>query len=166
MNGLDWVIAALLAISTLSGFMRGLVRTLFGLLGWILAAIVAFRFADAVGSTVLEGIHNTVLRTALAMMVLFLVVGLAVGAAGAVCARMIRAVGLGMGDRLLGAVFGAVRGCAFVMLATVAAGFTTFPHSLIWRNSFFGPQLEAWALEIRPFLPDSVAALIHFGTEI
>jgi membrane protein required for colicin V production len=166
MNGLDWIVVAVLAISVISGFARGLVRTLFGLLGWILAAVVAFRFSDDVGNALLGSIHNTALRTALAMMVLFLLVGLVAGAAGAVCARMIRAVGLGVGDRVLGAAFGAVRGLAFVMLAAVAAGFTGLPSSLTWRNSFFGPRLEAWALELRPLLPESVAALIHFGTEI
>jgi membrane protein required for colicin V production len=100
------------------------------------------------------------------MMVLFLLVGLVVAAIGAMGARVVRAVGLGAGDRLLGAAFGAVRGFAFVMLATVAAGFTTLPQSATWRSSFFGPRLEAWAMELKPFLPDSLAGLIHFGTEI
>jgi len=166
MTGLDWAVLAVLAISVVSGFIRGFVRTLFGLAGWVAAAVVAFRFADDAGRALLGGIHNDALRTALAMMVLFLLVGLVAGAAGAVCARMIRAVGLGTGDRVLGAAFGAVRGFAFVMIAAVAAGFTAFPGSPIWRNSFFGPRLEAWALELKPLLPGPVAALIHFGTEI
>jgi len=166
MNGLDWVILVVLGLSILSGFVRGLARTLIGLAGWVVAALVAFRFGEMFGDALLTGIRNPALRAMLAMMVLFLLVGIVTALLGALCARLIRAVGLGLGDRLLGAAFGAARGLAFVMLATVAAGFTTLPQSILWRSSYFGPRLEAWALALRPLLPQALSGLIHFGTEI
>jgi membrane protein required for colicin V production len=166
MNGLDWVVVAILGVSVLSGFARGFVRTVLGLAGWIMAAIVAFRFGDMLGDALLMGIRNPTVRGAIAMVALFLLVGLLAAMIGALVARMVHAVGLGTGDRLLGAFFGAARGVAFVMLATVAAGFTQLPQSGMWRGSFFGPLLESWVLDVRPLLPESLAAYIRFGTEI
>ena len=166
MNGLDWLVVAVLGLSVFSGFVRGLFRTLLGLLGWILAAVVAFRYGDDLADALFKSITSPALRTAIAMTVLFLLVGLIMAAFSALCARVIRAAGLGASDRLLGAAFGAVRGFAFVILATVAAGFTTLPQSHVWRGSFFGPRLEAWAMELRPYLPPSLADLIHFRADI
>jgi membrane protein required for colicin V production len=166
MNGLDWVVVAVLALSTLAGCMRGLVRTLFGLAGWVAAVVLALRFGDVLGDVVLSSIRNPALRTGVAMIVLFLVVMMVTVLTGALLARIIRAVGLGFGDRLLGGVFGAVRGFVFVLVAAVVAGFTSLPQSVLWRTSFFGPRLEALALQIKPWLPESLAAFVHFGTEI
>ena len=62
----------------------------------------------------------------------------------------VKAIGLGFVDRLLGAVFGAARGLAVVVLFALVAGVTTLPKQDWWQNAMLGtgvgggrPRLEA-----------------------
>ena len=50
MNEVDWVILAVLALSTIVGVSRGLVREILAIVGWVLAILLALKFAPMVGN--------------------------------------------------------------------------------------------------------------------
>ncbi|MDY6011231.1 MAG: CvpA family protein, partial [Duodenibacillus sp.] len=45
MNEIDWVILAVLAISTVLGVSRGVVREILAIVGWVLGIVLALKFA-------------------------------------------------------------------------------------------------------------------------
>ena len=60
---------------------------------------------------------------------------------GLLLSKIVKAVGLGGVDRMLGAVFGAARGLLIVLAAALLAGLTSAPRQAFWRDSASGPLL-------------------------
>ena len=52
MNEVDWIILAVLAISTIVGLFRGIVRELMAIVGWVLAIVLALRFSPWAGELI------------------------------------------------------------------------------------------------------------------
>jgi membrane protein required for colicin V production len=99
--------------------------------------------------------------------VLVLVVVLIVGAlTGALLRGAVRAIGLGFLDRLLGGVFGLLRGMLVVLVFVLLAGITTLPQRDWWQNSLFGPALGVAALSLRPYLPASWASRLNYSVPL
>jgi membrane protein required for colicin V production len=97
----------------------------------------------------------------------FALVLIAVLVVGALVATMlsgvVRAVGLGFVDRLLGAVFGLARGLVVVVVFALVAGVTALPRHDWWQNSLFGAPLAAAALSLKPYLPRAWAERLDFS---
>jgi membrane protein required for colicin V production len=124
MNPLDWIIALTLAISTVTAFMSGLVRSLFSLGGLLLGVVIAAWYAPRVA----EYFRGDINPFALARAVAFVLILVAVYVVAALLGRLLRgafkAVGLGFLDRLGGAAFGFVRGT--LLLAALLLPFSGF----------------------------------------
>jgi membrane protein required for colicin V production len=67
------------------------------------------------------------LRYAIAFVVTFLAVLLITALATMLLSALIKGIGLGFIDRLLGSVFGFIRALAIVILLVLMAGLTTIP---------------------------------------
>ena len=76
---------------------------------------------------------------------------------------MIRAVGLGFMDRLLGAIFGVARGLIVVVIFALVAGMTTLPKRDWWQNSALGRPLADAALSLKRYLPRAWADRLDFS---
>jgi len=163
MNGFDLALIAVVALSTLFAFARGIVRELIALATWVVALVAAFAYAGAVatwfGKLDVSAAAKHVLAFALILIVILV--------AGAIVARMlsgaVRAIGLGLVDRLLGAAFGAARGLAVIVLFALAAGMTTLPKHDWWQNSMLGQSLAEAALGLKPYLPRAWAERLDFS---
>jgi membrane protein required for colicin V production len=75
---------------------------------------------------------------------------------------MLRAVGLGFVDRLLGAGFGVLRGALIVFVAVLIGGMTALPRAAWWRDSSLAPPLETAVIAAKPWLPPEVAKRIRY----
>jgi membrane protein required for colicin V production len=86
---------------------------------------------------------------------------------GALAARMlsgaVKAIGLGFVDRILGAVFGFLRGLAIVVLFALIAGVTMLPKLDWWQNAALGRPLADAALALKPYLPRAWAQRLDFS---
>ena len=76
--------------------------------------------------------------------------------------ELLKATGLTTADRMLGAVFGLVRGLFIVVVAVMVAGLTSLPKHPGWRNAWLSPPFEAVAMAAKAWLPESVKANVHF----
>jgi membrane protein required for colicin V production len=76
--------------------------------------------------------------------------------------KIVRSVGLGGVDRLLGAAFGAARGILLVAAAAVLAGLTSAPRQDYWRESASGPLLVQIALALKPLLPQTLTERLRY----
>ncbi len=86
---------------------------------------------------------------------------LVAGVANALLSRIAQATGLGGVDRSLGMMFGLVRGVLLVLLLVAAAGLTELPKQEFWRDALLRPFAEQGVRELKPLLPDGLAAYIH-----
>jgi membrane protein required for colicin V production len=76
---------------------------------------------------------------------------------------LIRTVGLGSVDRLLGALFGFVRGLLVVLLLVLLAGLTTLPQEPFWRKALLSKPLETGVIMIMPWLPRGLSRRVNYG---
>ena len=84
------------------------------------------------------------------------------GLLASLVSALVRKLGLGGLDQLLGAAIGVVRGAVVLIALALAAGMTKFPQTPLWKNAATTPTLEVAALHARTFLPESLAARIAF----
>jgi membrane protein required for colicin V production len=165
MNTFDWTIIALVALSMLFAFFRGVTRELIALVAWVLGFVAAVALTPLLGGMLPEIGDNPVLRYLLAFVAVF--IGCLV--LGALIAwpltTVIRKAGLGFVDRFLGAVFGAVRGVVLVMSFVLVAGLTTLPRLDWWQNAALAPPLAVAALSLRPWLPPEWANRLDYSRE-
>jgi membrane protein required for colicin V production len=141
MSAVDFVFLALSVLSMLWGFWRGLTRELVSTISWIAIVVLAIRYASWVGHLI--PFHAPELVHVLAGGGLIVVAGVLVSAlVGRLLRSAVAATQLAGADRVLGAIFGALRG-ALVALALAAivveAGYS---NSRFWRDSVSGPYLE------------------------
>lgn len=116
MNGIDYAIIAVLAISSVASLVRGFVREAISLATWASALIIAFNFDDRLASLLQHYISTPVARQMTAFVILFAGT-LFVGALmGSFARKLMAATGMSLIDRLLGMVFGLARAVLIIVL--------------------------------------------------
>lgn len=126
MHPADGVILALVAISMVIGLFRGFAREAFALAGWIAAYVVAQLFHAPLQAELAAAITTPSLRLIVAWGGLFVATLLLASLAGYMVRSLMESAGAGGVDRLLGGVFGLVRGlivvlAAFILMAPLAS---------------------------------------------
>ncbi len=165
MTWVDWIVIGVIGFSALLGLWHGLIREVLALVGWIAAGVCAAVFGSEVASMLPAAVPGPGLRLILGVALTFVAVRLGVGLVSFIIARIARAVGVGIGDRMLGGLFGAARGVVVLLLAVLIAGLTSLPKDPGWRDSMFAPPLVQLALIARPFLPRELIDLIRFDDD-
>lgn len=118
MNWADWTIITIIALSSLIGVSRGLIKEALSLVNWFAAFVVAMTFKVELAALMTELVTTPSLRQLAAFAILFVVTLIAGSLLSGLLAQLVKATGLSGTDRLLGLVFGAIRG-AIVVLALV-----------------------------------------------
>ena len=134
MNWFDYVVLGVLVVSVAWSVLRGVVREIVSLGGWIIAFLAANLFAGPLARFVPQAVPGESLRMLVAFLAVFLGVLVLSALVGLIMSRLVRAVGLGTADRVLGALFGLARGILVVMAATLLAGLTSAPAQPFWRD--------------------------------
>lgn len=168
MTTLPWIdlaIATILVISILLGLWRGVVTEVLSLLSWV-AAFLAARlwgssFAHALTQWSLPP-EDPLLRMALAFVLVFVFTLVLFALLNKLITQLLRAVGLGSLDRLLGGVFGGARGLIILWLIVLAAGLTELPQHPTWREARLTAPLETAVIAGKPWLPRALAQKIRY----
>lgn len=162
MTVFDYVVLAIIALSCLLGFWRGVVSEVLALVAWVAAFIAARTWGQAAGGYLSGVVAEPALRYAAGFVAVLIGVLLLFGIARMVLSLLVRAVGLGLIDRILGAGFGILRGGLIVFVGVLLAGMTTFPKSQWWRNGWLAPPLETAVIAAKPWLPAEVGKRIQY----
>lgn len=162
MTGFDYVVIAILLVSLALGGWRGLVSEVLALLAWVIAFLVAKHFSPLLQPLFSSVTSEPLIQQAGAFALLFVVTLLLLGLLRLLLREALHAVGLGVADRLLGAVFGLARGLLMVLILVLLGGLTNFPKQQWWYNAMFAPPLETAVLAIRPWMPEQLAKRIQF----
>lgn len=161
MSGLDLLVVGVMAVSSVAGLMRGLVREVFSLGAWVLAFLFAKSLAPFLAPMV-PGVESEALRHFAAIVLVFVIIVVVASLSGAVLAGMVKWVGLGFYDKFMGMAFGALRGGVIVLLLTLLAGLTALPQTRIWQDALTHEWLESAARLAMPWLPTSLAEHIRY----
>lgn len=161
MSGLDLLVVGVLAVSSVAGLMRGLVREVFSLGAWVLAFLFAKSLAPFLAPMV-PGVESEALRHFAALVLVFVVILVVASLSGAVLAGMVKWVGLGFYDKFMGMIFGALRGGVILLLLTLLAGLTALPQTRIWQDALTHESLESAARLAIPWLPSGLAEHIRY----
>ncbi|MDN3553008.1 CvpA family protein [Halomonas almeriensis] len=145
---IDWLCIAVLAFTAITGLFRGLVREALGLASWVVALLAARWLSQPVADHLAGVIESPDGRLVLAFVLVVFVVILACGLVIRFMQAAVEWVGMGLFNRLAGAVFGAAKGAAVLVLATILIGMTPLAQLNAWQDAELRPRLEqlrGWA---------------------
>ncbi|HKK56959.1 CvpA family protein [Marinobacter sp.] len=132
---IDWVIIALIAVSTLVSLKRGFIKEALSLVTWVGAFILARTFHPQMQS-LLEGTVETPLVRLIAAFAILFFSTLIVGALiNNMIGHLVRVTGLSATDRVLGMGFGLLRGLVVVVVAIAFTRYTPLSEDTWWRTS-------------------------------
>jgi membrane protein required for colicin V production len=153
LSAVDWILLAVLALSFLLGLWRGIVQEVLSLAGWVAAFYVSQMYAPLAAAWLpMEG-SSQMLRYAAGFVVVFVAVLVATVLVSFVVKKLISAVGLGPLDRLLGSLFGLMRGVVILLAVTVLVGMTPMRETEGWREAQGARWLQQLLHVLKPVLP-------------
>jgi len=137
-NGLDWVILVIVLVSILLAVAQGFFFEIFSLAGVVVGYVVASWSYHSVAPWFVPYVKNLWVADAAGFLVIFVLIVALAGVIARLARWAIQEVGLRWFDRLLGGVFGALRGALVVMVVVMAmASFSPTSPSL--QSSEFAP---------------------------
>jgi membrane protein required for colicin V production len=160
MTVFDYAVIAILLVSLLLGLWRGLFYELLSLLGWPLAFISSNMYAEGFAQHI--PIQHEMLRATGAYALMFIAVLIVWSVLVWGLTKLLRAIGLGQLDRMLGGLFGVLRGVLVVLAVVWLAGVTDIPERPFWRDAQMSKAAEDVALLAKAWLPEDIAQRIHY----
>ena len=149
MTATDYCIIAGFLISAVVGMLRGFLREAVALVSWVLALFVAWHFSDWVEphlGGLLAGSAVKIWSARVIIVVLILLIGAGIGA---ILSHFVRlSIFSGM-DRLLGFVFGALRGAILLGVFVILGQLLRQDDERWWRHSLLIPYGDSIANGLR-----------------
>lgn len=162
MTSFDYAVLTIIGFSVILSVMRGLLREVLAILGWVAAFYVAKTYTNQLLPMMPVDIPTEPLRVLAAFLVLFLATLLVASLLAIALSAIFKKIGLGWLNRLLGAVFGVARGLLIVCVLVFLAGLTNIPKDARWRNAMFSTPFEALVANMLPWIPVSIAKHVKY----
>ena len=163
MNWADYCIIAALGLSVLMGLWRGFIGEAIALACWVLAFWVAWTFGAQLAAQ-FTAITLPSARLVLGYAICFVGVLIAGALVGFLMRKLIAGSGLSGSDRMLGMVFGLIRGLAIVTITVLILKFTPLPQDPWWKESKLLPTFENAARWLSTKLPPEVTHYLDLHT--
>jgi membrane protein required for colicin V production len=157
MPWLDAVMLGLVLLSTLVGILRGLVSEIMSLLGWFVAYVVARLFSAEIAPLIPVGEPGSALNYGASFASVFIATLIFWAICSWLVRMLIRASPLSGADRLLGALFGLVRGIVLLLAVAIVVNLTTLSKSASWHDSVGAHWLDGALASLRPWLPPQLS---------
>lgn len=154
----DVVIIAVVVVSMLVSVVRGFVRESLSLVIWVVAAWVGLRLAAPLAESLEPWIATPSARLALGFIGVFVGVVLVGSLVSILIGKLISTSGLSGTDRMLGMLFGALRGVVMVVIAVLVLSLTPVPDDPWWQASNLLPYAEHLAEYAVDQLPEGIQA--------
>lgn len=158
----DYLVLFVLICSVVISTLRGLVKEILSLLGWIVAFVVANAYGAGLAPLLPDVIPGETARLIVAFIALFLGVRILMGLLSLAIGALVEATGLSLADRGLGGLFGLARGIVIVLAGVILCGMTDIPKQAFWQQALLSPIAETGARTVKPFLPAAMAQHVNF----
>lgn len=155
----DLAMLGILAISAVVGLVRGLTFELLSLAGWFVAYFAARWLQPWAASHLPIGAAGTLLNQGVAFASAFIVVLMVWSLLARAVAMLIGVTPLRPLDRLLGAVFGVVRGVVVLLVFATLVTYMPSARTKAWEDSVGAKTLEAVLQSLLSLLPGTSAPL-------
>ena len=155
---LDWVVVAVLAASVLLGLWRGLVYEVLSVLNWIAAFVLAQWLAPRAAALMPLSRAGESVQYAAGFVVVFIVALFAGGLVAWLTKKMVEAVGLRPIDRVLGGVFGLLRGVVAVLAVAVLVHVAEQQYSEWWSETATAGVATTALRSLKPVVPERFGA--------
>lgn len=152
----DWACLAVLAVSAFVGLVRGLVFEVLSVLGWIAAYVAAQALSPAAALAIPVGSPGSGLNAAAAFVAVFIATLIGWSVLSWLICKLVQASPLNPLDRVLGGLFGLLRGLLIGLAAATAVGMTPLADAPAWRGSRSAGVLERVLAGLKPLLPDAI----------
>lgn len=152
MNWADWVILAIVLISSLMSLRRGFIREAVSLITWVAAFIVGRLFYEVLAEIV-AGYFDAApsVHQLIAFLILFIATLIVGNLIGTLIGSLVKMTGLSATDRVLGVGFGALRGGLVVVIMLVLLKMTPAIQDPWWSDSVLIPHflvMETWSRDM------------------
>ncbi|HLG52774.1 MAG TPA: CvpA family protein [Steroidobacteraceae bacterium] len=166
MGGADHLFAIILLVSGILGVLRGFIRETISLISWLLGLWLAWHFAYLLnpwlgGALAEPGIREWAGRAIVLLMVLL--VGAAAGSIAAYYAH--RVTGLATTDRLLGSLFGLMRGVVVIGLLVMAGRAVDLDAEAWWQDTKSMPVAATVANWLESYAEPAASDLLERAAE-
>lgn len=162
MTVFDYSVLVIVGLSIVISMMRGLVKEVLSIIGWLAALYIAKTYAYQLVPLLPESIPNEALKILAAFVILFLATLLIASLIAITLSTVFSKLGLGWLNRFLGAFFGFARGMLIVCILVFLAGLTSLPKDARWQNAMFSSPIEALITSTLPYLPEYIAKHVRF----
>lgn len=161
----DIVIAAIIALSVITGLFRGFIKELIALCIWILAIWLAITYTRTISPWFEAYIHDQTVCFVVAFVAILLVTIILGGVCNAVLSYILTRSGLSGTDRILGMAFGFVRGVFIVSLLMLVVKMTSIPHEAYAQQSLLYSKFEPIVNWLQQFTPAMLQRIKGFHTD-
>ena len=163
MNGLDYVILAVIGLGAIFGSGRGILRIASSLIALIAAVYLAALYYQAAGGYLTRAFSmRPGAGAVLGYIVIFLTVMVIVAWGGAKLAELVRAVHMSWADRLGGAFVGAALGALLAGLIVVVATVTLPADTPVLRQSQLAPRVLDYSHNLADFIPAQIRDAYYY----
>lgn len=163
MNGVDMAWLGVLGLSVAVGAVRGLLVEVLALLGWAAAWWVSRMVAPALAPGLPLSSAGPTVGLGAAYALVFVITLFAWSVLTWLVRHLVRASVLSGADRLLGAVFGAVRGLLLALVLVWLVELTPLARQPAWQASHGVAWLQAVWQGMRPLLPPALQRHVPQG---
>ena len=162
MTSFDYTVFIIIGACIIISMMRGAVREMLSIIGWLAALYVAKTYSTQLVPLLPQDIPTDSLRILAAFLILFLGVLLMVSLLSIALSSVLEKIGLSWLNRFFGALFGFAKGLLIVCILVFLAGLTSIPKDVRWTNAMFSSPLEALVKAALPFMPQKVAQYVKY----
>jgi membrane protein required for colicin V production len=157
---IDIIIAVALVVSIIVGFVRGFVKESISIATLVIAIWAALYFGPIVGDVSQSWLSSEELQTWFGRILVFAIILSVGGLLGWGISKLIRLSLLSGFDRLLGSVFGVLRGILMVALFAIGGQFAGFDNDEWWLQSRLLPHFEVVADWIKVMAPKGYELIV------
>ena len=156
MTVVDVIIIFVIFLSAIFSLMRGFVKEAISLATWITAIWVAATFSSRLAVMLADSIESEAVRQASGFALLFILTLMLGALVNFTVAQFVKKTGLSGADRVMGVMFGFLRGLLIIVVFVVVASMTPLPDQEWWKTSDLLGRFEELTLMLKPYFPDNI----------
>ena len=156
------MVLAIIGISIVVSMMRGAIKEMLAIFGWVAAFYVAKTYSPILAPLLPHDIPTEAFKTLAAFLILLVAILFINSLLSIAVSSVVRKIGPGWLNRFLGVVFGFAKGLLIVCVLVLLAGLTSLPKEKMWTDASLSSPLESLVNLALPWLPESVTKHVKF----